>query len=103
MPFATGRDAIEKSARALIDNARREADENVRGTVASGSAAPSANRDDELAAIDSNRQRVLESLKIRQAGVWTRRLIVVAPITGRTWGWKTTIRRGTTAGYPVSG
>lgn len=74
-----GETQIEKSARALIDNARREADENCPGNCRVWKrCAPSTNiRDDELAAIDSNRQQVLESLN--QAG-WrldALRLIVV--------------------------
>ncbi len=74
-----GETQIEKSARALIDNARREADEKLSGNCRVWKrCAPSTNiRDDELAAIDSNRQQVLESLN--QAG-WrldALRLIVV--------------------------
>lgn len=75
-----GETQIEKSARALIDNARREADEKLSGELSRLEALRAVNpniRDDELAAIDSNRQQVLESLN--QAG-WrldALRLIVV--------------------------
>ncbi|HAK47766.1 MAG TPA: RNA polymerase-associated protein RapA, partial [Salmonella bongori] len=75
-----GETQIEQSARALIDNARREADEKLSGELSRLEALRAVNpniRDDELAAIDSNRQQVLESLD--QAG-WrldALRLIVV--------------------------
>ncbi|MDI4697955.1 RNA polymerase-associated protein RapA, partial [Salmonella enterica subsp. enterica serovar Cerro] len=75
-----GETQIEQSARALIDNARREADEKLSGELSRLEALRAVNpniRDDELAAIDSNRQQVLESLN--QAG-WrldALRLIVV--------------------------
>jgi len=71
---------IEKAARDLIDAARNEADEKLSAELSRLEALKAVNpniRDDELAAIESNRQQVLESLN--QAG-WrldALRLIVV--------------------------
>ena len=71
---------IEKSARALIDAARNEADEKLSAELSRLEALRAVNpniRDDELTAIESNRQQVMESLD--QAG-WrldALRLIVV--------------------------
>ena len=75
-----GEGQIEKAARALIDAARSEADEKLSAELSRLEALKAVNpniRDDELAAIESNRQQVLESLD--QAG-WrldALRLIVV--------------------------
>ncbi len=75
-----GEPQIEKAARALIDAARSEADEKLTAELSRLEALRAVNpniRDDELAAIESNRQQVLESLN--QAG-WrldALRLIVV--------------------------
>ena len=71
---------VEKSARALIDAARKEADEKLTAELSRLEALRAVNpniRDDELSAIESNRQQVMESLS--QAG-WrldALRLIVV--------------------------
>ena len=71
---------VEKSARALIDAARKEADEKLTAELSRLEALRAVNpniRDDELSAIESNRQQVMESLD--QAG-WrldALRLIVV--------------------------
>lgn len=59
----------EKAARELIDAARSEADEKLSAELSRPEALKAVNpniRDDELAAIESNRQQVLESLN--QAG-----------------------------------
>ncbi len=75
-----GEAQIEKSARALIDAARNEADEKLSAELSRLEALRAVNpniRDDELTAIESNRQQVMESLD--QAG-WrldALRLIVV--------------------------
>ena len=75
-----GEAKIEKSARALIDAARNEADEKLSAELSRLEALRAVNpniRDDELTAIESNRQQVMESLD--QAG-WrldALRLIVV--------------------------
>ncbi len=75
-----GEAQIEKSARTLIDAARNEADEKLSAELARLEALRAVNpniRDDELTAIESNRQQVMESLD--QAG-WrldALRLIVV--------------------------
>ena len=75
-----GETQIEKAARALIDAARQEADDKLSAELSRLEALKAVNpniRDDELAAIESNRQQVLESLN--QAG-WrldALRLIVV--------------------------
>lgn len=70
--FQLGEAQIEKSARALIDAARNEADEKLSAELSRLEALRAVNpniRDDELTAIESNRQQVMES-PIRQAGVW---------------------------------
>ena len=75
-----GRNPDRKAARDLIDAARNEADEKLSAELSRLEALKAVNpniRDDELAAIESNRQQVLESLN--QAG-WrldALRLIVV--------------------------
>lgn len=75
-----GEARAEKAARELIDAARSEADEKLSAELSRMEALKAVNpniRDDELAAIESNRQQVLESLN--QAG-WrldALRLIVV--------------------------
>ena len=75
-----GEAQAEKAARVLIDAARSEADEKLSAELSRLEALKAVNpniRDDELAAIESNRQQVLESLN--QAG-WrldALRLIVV--------------------------
>ena len=75
-----GETQIEKAARALIDAARQEADDKLSAELSRLEALKAVNpniRDDELAAIESNRKQVLESLN--QAG-WrldALRLIVV--------------------------
>ena len=75
-----GEAQVEKSARALIDAARKEADEKLTSELSRLEALRAVNpniRDDELSAIESNRQQVMESLD--QAG-WrldALRLIVV--------------------------
>ena len=75
-----GEAQAEKAARELIDAARSEADEKLSAELSRLEALKAVNpniRDDELAAIESNRQQVLESLN--QAG-WrldALRLIVV--------------------------
>lgn len=75
-----GEAQVEKSARALIDAARKEADEKLTAELSRLEALRAVNpniRDDELSAIESNRQQVMESLD--QAG-WrldALRLIVV--------------------------
>ena len=75
-----GEAQIEKSARALIDAARNEADEKLSAELSRLEALRAVNpniRDDELTAIESNRQQIMESLD--QAG-WrldALRLIVV--------------------------
>ncbi len=63
--------ADRESARALIDAARNEADENcLPSCLVWKRCAVNPNiQDDELTAIESNRQQVMESW-IRQAGVW---------------------------------
>ena len=77
---ALGESQIEKAARALIDAARTEADEKLSAELSRLEALKAVNpniRDDELAAIESNRQQIMESLN--QAG-WrldALRLIVV--------------------------
>ena len=71
---------VEKAAQALIDAAKREADEKLSAELSRLEALKAVNpniRDDELSAIESNRLQVLESLS--QAG-WrldALRLIVV--------------------------
>ena len=74
-----GETQIEKAARTLIDAAREEADETVCRAVSSGSVkAVNPNiRDDELTAIESNRQQVLESLNQASWRLDALRLIVV--------------------------
>ncbi len=60
-----GEAQIEKSARALIDAARNEADEKLSAELSRLEALRAVNpniRDDELTAIESNRQQVMESL-----------------------------------------
>ncbi len=59
-----GEAQIEKSARALIDAARNEADEKLSAELSRLEALRAVNpniRDDELTAIESNRQQVMES------------------------------------------
>jgi len=75
-----GEGQIEKAAKALIETARNEADEKLSAELSRLEALRAVNpniRDDELSAIESNRQQVMESLA--QAG-WrldALRLIVV--------------------------
>ena len=75
-----GEAQVEKAAQALIDAAKREADEKLSAELSRLEALKAVNpniRDDELSAIESNRLQVLESLS--QAG-WrldALRLIVV--------------------------
>ena len=69
MPFCNWVKPSRKAARELIDAARSEADEKLSAELSRPEALKAVNpniRDDELAAIESNRQQVLESLN--QAG-----------------------------------
>ncbi len=64
LSFSWGEAQIEKSARALIDAARNEADEKLSAELSRLEALRAVNpniRDDELTAIESNRQQVMES------------------------------------------
>ena len=75
-----GETQIEKAARALIDAARSEADEKLSAELSRLEALKAVNpniRDDELAAIESNRQQVLESLNQASWRLDALRLIVV--------------------------
>ncbi|WP_248637954.1 RNA polymerase-associated protein RapA [Citrobacter koseri] len=75
-----GEAQAEKSARALIDAARSEADEKLSAELSRLEALRAVNpniRDDELAAIDSNRQQVMESLDQANWRLDALRLIVV--------------------------
>ena len=75
-----GETQIEKAARALIDAARSEADEKLSAELSRLEALKAVNpniRDDELAAIESNRQQVLESLDQASWRLDALRLIVV--------------------------
>ncbi|MNT31179.1 RNA polymerase-associated protein RapA [compost metagenome] len=75
-----GEAQIEKAARALIDGARSEADEKLSAELSRLEALRAVNpniRDDELAAIESNREQVLESLDQASWRLDALRLIVV--------------------------
>ncbi|WP_429625508.1 hypothetical protein, partial [Staphylococcus aureus] len=75
-----GESQIEKAARALIDAARSEADEKLSAELSRLEALKAVNpniRDDELAAIESNRQQVMESLDQASWRLDALRLIVV--------------------------
>ena len=75
-----GETQVEKAARALIDAARTEADEKLSAELSPLEALKAVNpniRDDELAAIESNRQQVLESLNQASWRLDALRLIVV--------------------------
>ena len=75
-----GETQIEKAARTLIDAAREEADEKLSAELSRLEALKAVNpniRDDELTAIESNRQQVLESLNQASWRLDALRLIVV--------------------------
>jgi len=71
---------VESAARALIDAARSEADEKLSAELSRLEALRAVNpniRDDEVGAIESNRQHVLESLDQASWRLDALRLIVV--------------------------
>ena len=75
-----GEAQIEKAAKALIEAARTEADEKLSAELSRLEALKAVNpniRDDELAAIESNRQQVMESLAEAGWRLDALRLIVV--------------------------
>ena len=75
-----GETQVEAAARELIDAARSEADEKLSAELARLEALKAVNpniRDDELTAIESNRQQVLESLAQASWRLDALRLIVV--------------------------
>ncbi|MZD03458.1 hypothetical protein DCJ94_26545, partial [Salmonella enterica subsp. enterica serovar 4,12:i:-] len=71
---------VEKAARELIDAARQEADDKLSAELSRLEALRAVNpntRDDELAAIEHNRQQVLENLNQASWRLDALRLIVV--------------------------
>ncbi len=103
-----GEAQIEKSARALIDAARNEADEKLSAELSRLEALRAVNpniRDDELTAIESNRQQIMES-------PGSGRLASGCPAFDRCDASVTELKMGmeklqstagTPVGYPVSG
>ncbi len=75
-----GEAQVEKAARELIDAARQEADDKLTAELSRLEALRAVNpniRDDELAAIEQNRQQVLENLNQASWRLDALRLIVV--------------------------
>jgi ATP-dependent helicase HepA len=103
-----GEAQVAKAAQALIDAARSEADDKLTAELSRLEALKAVNpniRDDELAAIESNRQQVMDALA--QAG-WRLDALRLnrrhPPVTEREYGdGKLQSAAGSLAGYPVSG